>query len=177
VRALIELGVVGINIEDGRRSGKLVPSAVLAQNIAALRALARDTGVDLFINARTDVYFVAWDDGRARYEEAIRRAHEYVKAGADGIFVPGLENLDEIASMARTLARPLNVYAGYEGIPAVDALRRAGVRRVSLGGGPLQALLAHARRIATEALDEGTYAAMTADMLDNGEVNALFAHV
>ena len=37
---------------------------------------------------------------------------------------------------------------------------------MSLGCGPFQALLAHARRIATEALGEGTYTAMTADMLE-----------
>jgi 2-methylisocitrate lyase-like PEP mutase family enzyme len=87
---------------------------------------------------------------------------------------PGLDDLDEIAAMSRKLTRPLNVYAGYEGVPAVADLQRAGVRRVSLGCGPFQALLAHARRIATEALGEGTYTAMTADMLDNGDVNALF---
>jgi 2-methylisocitrate lyase-like PEP mutase family enzyme len=175
VRALIDVGVVGVNIEDGRLAGMLAPSSALAEKIAALRALARETGVDLFVNARTDAYFVAWDDPKARYAEALRRAQEYIEAGADGIFVPGLEDLDETARLSRALSRPLNVYAGYEGIASVDALVRAGVRRVSLGCGPLQALLAHARRIAAEALDAGTYSTMTAAMLGNGEVNALFA--
>jgi 2-methylisocitrate lyase-like PEP mutase family enzyme len=177
VRDLVELGVAGINIEDGRVEGKLAPSNALAQKIAALRALVSEMGADLFINARTDVYFVAWDDPRARYDAGRARAEEYIAAGADGVFVPGLDNLDEIAAMSRKLERPLNVYAGYEGVPPVADLKRAGARRVSLGCGPYQALLAHARRIATEALGEGTYAAMTADMLDNGAVNALFARV
>ncbi len=39
----------------------------------------------------------------------------YVAAGADGIFVPGLESLDEMARMARVLPRPLNIYISYGG--------------------------------------------------------------
>jgi 2-methylisocitrate lyase-like PEP mutase family enzyme len=177
VRALMEVGVVGVNIEDGRLpgAGKLMPAAVLCEKIAALRSLARETGVDLFINARTDAYFVPWDDPRARYAEAVRRARAFVEAGASGIFAPGLESIDDMERMAREIDRPLNVYAGYEGIPPVEALRSAGVRRVSLGCGPFQALLALARRIATETLTEGTYSAMTADMIDNGDLNSLFS--
>jgi 2-methylisocitrate lyase-like PEP mutase family enzyme len=174
VRGLIELGVVGINIEDGREAGRLAPSSGLVEKIVAIRSLARELDVDLFINARTDAYFVAWDDPRARYEEAVRRAEEYVNAGADGVFVPGLADPEEMARMSRAITRPLNIYAGYEGLPPVDALRRAGVRRVSLGCGPLQALLAQARTMARETLGDGTYGAMTSSMLSNSELNALF---
>jgi hypothetical protein len=39
----------------------------------------------------------------------------------------------------------------------------------------LQAALALTRRIALEALERGTYAAMTADMLSVGDANGLFA--
>lgn len=175
VRPLLQLGIVGINIEDGRVAGQLAPARALADKIAALRTLAREIDVDLFINARTDAYFVAWEDPRARYDEALRRIAEYVEAGADGVFVPGLEDVEEMARMSRAVARPLNIYAGYQGLPPVDALRRAGVRRVSLGCGPLQALLAQARAMARETLGAGTYTAMTASMLGNAEVNALFA--
>jgi 2-methylisocitrate lyase-like PEP mutase family enzyme len=103
----------------------------------------------------------------------VSRARIYVEAGADGIFVPGLESLEEIERMTREVARPLNIYAGYPGLPPVAALERAGVRRVSLGCGPFQAALALARRIAAETLNEGTYTAMTASMLSAGEVNNL----
>jgi len=72
------------------------------------------------------------------------------------------------------VASPLNIYAGYAGLPPVAALQRAGVRRVSLGCGPFQAALALARRVATEALNDGTYTAMTTSMLSAGEMNSLF---
>jgi 2-methylisocitrate lyase-like PEP mutase family enzyme len=174
VRALLELGVVGINIEDGREAGRLASSAALVEKIVAIRSLARELDVDLFVNARTDAYFVAWDDPDARYDEAVRRALEYVNAGADGVFVPGLEDPAEMTRMSRAITRPLNIYAGYEGIPPVDVLGRAGVRRVSLGCGPFQALLAQARTMARETLGTGTYGTMTSSMLSNSEVNALF---
>jgi 2-methylisocitrate lyase-like PEP mutase family enzyme len=80
-----------------------------------------------------------------------------------------------MARLAQAVKRPLNIYAGYAGLPPVADLRRAGVRRVSLGCGPFQAALALARRIATETLNEGTYAAMTTNMLSAGEVNKLFS--
>jgi 2-methylisocitrate lyase-like PEP mutase family enzyme len=180
VRALLELGVVGVNIEDGVTPGatELVPPGVLTEKISAIRAVAEEAGVRLFINARTDTYFVSTvegDDPVARYEETVRRAQMYIAAGADGIFVPGLASLEEITRMAKVLPRPLNIYAGYAGLPPVDELRRAGVRRVSLGCGPLQTALALAQRIATETLTEGTYTAMTANMLSAREANGLFS--
>jgi 2-methylisocitrate lyase-like PEP mutase family enzyme len=177
VRALLELGVVGVNIEDGVTPGttELVPPDVLTEKISAIRAVAEEAGVRLFINARTDTYFVPADDPVARYEDTVRRAQMYVAAGADGVFVPGLESLDEMTRMTRVLPRPLNIYAGYAGLPPVDELRRAGVRRVSLGCGPFQAALALAGRIATETLNGGTYTAMTTDMLSAREVNSLFS--
>lgn len=178
-RALLELGVVGINIEDGVAPGakELVPPGILAEKISAIRAVAEEFGVRLFINARTDTYFVSTVEGEdpvARYDEAVRRARIYVEAGADGIFVPGIESLEEMERMARETPRPLNIYAGYAGLPPVAALQRVGVRRVSLGCGPFQAALALARRVATEALNDGTYTAMTTSMLSVGEVNNLF---
>jgi len=177
VRALLELGVVGINIEDGLTPGakELAPPSALTEKISAIRAVAEEAGVRLFINARTDAYFAPTNDPGARYEDTVRRARMYVAAGADGIFVPGLESPEEMARLAQAIERPLNIYAGYGGLPPVAELRRAGVRRVSLGCGPFQAALALARRIATETLNEGTYTAMTTNMLSVGEANSLFS--
>src|SRR5262249_46464889 len=109
-----------------------------------------------------------------RYEDTVRRAQMYVAAGADGIFVPGLESPEEMARMAQAVERPLNIYAGYAGLPPVAELRRAGVRRVRLGCGPFQRPLALARSTATETLNEGTYTAMTTNMLPASEANSLF---
>jgi len=177
VRALLELGVVGINIEDGLTPGGKELAPPHTEKISAIRAVAEEAGVQLFINARTDTYLAPANDPDARYEETVRRALMYVAAGADGIFVPGLESPEEMARIAQVVPRPLNIYAGYAGLPRVDELRRAGIRRVSLGCGPLQAALSLARRIAIETLNEGSYAVMTADMLPAKEANSLFSQV
>jgi len=175
-RALLGLGIVGINIEDGLTPGanELASPDILTEKIAAIRAVAKEAGAPLFINARTDTYLAPANDPGARYEETVRRALMYIAAGADGVFAPGLEGLEEMSRIAQVLPRPLNIYAGYAGLPPAPELRRAGVRRVSLGCGPLQAALALVRRIATESLNEGTYTAMTTDMLSSREANSLF---
>jgi 2-methylisocitrate lyase-like PEP mutase family enzyme len=177
VRDLIELGVVGLNIEDGvsPATRQLQSPQVLHERIAALRALAAQRNVRLFINARTDVYLARHDDPADRFETALARARAYAAAGADGIFVPGMDRLDEIGRFARAIELPLNVYAGYAGVPEVEALGAAGVRRISLGCGPCQSALGLLDRIAHQTLTTGRYDAMTDGMASAAELNALFS--
>jgi 2-methylisocitrate lyase-like PEP mutase family enzyme len=179
VGALIELGAVGINIEDGVVSGTntLTDPAILSERIACARSVARHRGLPLFINVRIDAYFVAGTDAKTRLEETRTRALAYIAAGADGIFVPGLADLYDIADLASSLPVPLNIYTGYPGATTVADLQRAGVRRISLGCGPMQAAMAHLATIAREALNEGRFDTMGANMLTVGEANALFTPV
>jgi 2-methylisocitrate lyase-like PEP mutase family enzyme len=176
VKALIEVGAIGINIEDGTDdSGRtLAPPAELVEKIEAIRALAKVSGLPLFINARTDAYFLPTADPATRFADAVQRLRAYAAAGADGVFAPGLDDLDEIARLVKAVDRPVNIYAGYAGVPSVVELARVGVRRVSVGCGPMQALLAFARTIATELGTGRTYAAMTDSMLSVAEVNGMF---
>lgn len=173
VGALIDMGAAGINIEDGTRPGtrELAAAEVLCERIAAIRKL----DARFFINARTDAYFVPWDDPAARFAEALRRARLYAAAGADGIFVPGMSSLEEIERLSSAVGLPVNVYAGYAGAPAAEAFSRAGARRISLGCGPLQSALGLVGRIATEAFEHGRFGTMGEGMLSVGEINGLFA--
>ncbi|MET7291084.1 isocitrate lyase/phosphoenolpyruvate mutase family protein [Streptomyces griseoloalbus] len=117
-RELYALGAVGINLEDG-----LGPADRHAAKIAAVRAAAPG----LFVNARTDTYWLG--DG----EGTTRRLDAYLKAGAHGVFVPGLDDPRGIAALVRGLAGvPLNILYTPTG-PTVPHLADLGVRRVSLG--------------------------------------------
>ncbi len=60
--ALVAAGAAGINLEDGRADGSLVPVAEQCALIAAIKARVPD----LFVNARTDVYWLAGDRGARR---------------------------------------------------------------------------------------------------------------
>jgi 2-methylisocitrate lyase-like PEP mutase family enzyme len=176
--ALIDLGVVGVNIEDGVApdTHRLAAPEPWCERIAALRDVARAKGVpSFFINARSDTYFTPFDDPGERFAETLRRARLAIEAGANGVFVPGMDRIDDIARITRELPRPLNVYAGYAGVPPVAELARAGVHRVSLGCGPLQSALGLLQRLTTEALNDGRYDTQCAGMLSAREVNGLFA--
>jgi 2-methylisocitrate lyase-like PEP mutase family enzyme len=164
VRQVAAAGGVGINLEDGREDPEL-----LAAKIGAIRA----TGAPMFVNARCDVYLKQLGAAESRLVEAERRLARYVAAGADGVFVPGLVDLAGITHLAAVAGAPLNVLA-FAGAPSVPALAEAGVARVSIGCGPMQATLGLARRIAEEVLGPGTYGAMGDGALSVGEVNALF---
>jgi 2-methylisocitrate lyase-like PEP mutase family enzyme len=177
VGALLDLGVAGINIEDGVDGhGGLHRPDILASRISALRTLASARGQDLFINARTDVWLTpasgdAWCQGLAR-------ARLYIEAGADGIFVPGLGEAPTLRRLADAIDRPLNAYAGFAGAPGVDALAACGVRRISVGCAPLQAALALMRHVATEAFEHGRFfQTHGAEMLSGAELNRLFQPV
>ena len=90
-----------------------------------------------------------------RLDDVLARAETYAAAGADGLFVPGLLDLETIEAITSTVSLPVNVMVGEgarRGGPA-----RAGVRRVSLGMAVAQAAYTVARKAAVEALTDGTY--------------------
>lgn len=100
-------GLAGLHLEDqefpkrcGHLPGKrLVPTAEFCEKLAAATAARRDP--DFLIIARTDAR------GVTSYDDAVARAHAYLKAGADMIFPEALENRDELARFARDVPAPL----------------------------------------------------------------------
>lgn len=168
VSGVLAAGAVGVNIEDGTR-----PPAELAARLAAARQSADRAGADLFLNARIDTFLFGLGDPDTRLKETLARAHMYVDAGADGVFVPGVTDTATIAALARDISVPLNVMAG-PGAPTVAELGALGVARISLGSGVAQAAYAVARRAAQELFGTGDY-----DSLAQGiafpELNALLS--
>lgn len=175
VRAVLAAGAVGINLEDapGVNGALVLDADVQAARIAAGRTAAQAEGVDLFINARTDIYLKKVGDEATRFDETVRRATLYLAAGADGIFVPGVSDGPTIQKLAAAVGAPLNVIGG-PGVPSVPDLRALGVARVSVGPGLARAVMAHIRNAATEILDAGTYTSI-AEQVPSPEANALFA--
>ena len=122
-RELSVVGAVGINLEDG-----LGPAALHAEKIAAVKAAAPS----LFVNARTDTYWLGDRRSPALARETMARLDAYQQAGADGVFVPGLTDPDGIAALVKSLDVPLNILYSPTG-PTVARLGDLGVRRISLG--------------------------------------------
>jgi 2-methylisocitrate lyase-like PEP mutase family enzyme len=132
IRAVVEAGAVGVNLEDGRRDPELH-----ARKVAAARKAAEAVGVPLFINARTDIYLKRLAEGHAAYAEAVRRAELYRDAGADGIFVPGPTDDDLIGRLADAIELPLNIML-LPGLADAGRLQALGVRRLSSATAPFR---------------------------------------
>jgi len=137
VGRLIETGVAGLNIEDRVVGGEgLYPIAEHAARIAAVRTAAQAARVPLFINARTDVFFCGNKEPAGQLiEEALKRAAAYADAGADGLFVPGLEDPELIARVSARQPLPVNLMRTGDTISLAD-LAQAGAARISHGPGP-----------------------------------------
>jgi methylisocitrate lyase len=107
VRLLESAGVAGIHIEDqqlpkrcGHLSGKqLVEPEIMAAKLRAAVQARRDP--DFVLIARTDARSVTG------FEDAVRRAHLYLEAGADAVFPEALETADEFAAFAQAVHAPL----------------------------------------------------------------------
>jgi len=168
--AVVKAGAVGVNLEDRCDARRLFTPADQAARLAAARTAAADLGVPVWINARTDLYLGGGEhaDEAARLAEALGRAEVYAAAGADSLFVPGLVDLDAIATLA---AGPLPIAVmAWAGAPTVAQFAAAGAVRVSLGSGIAQAAYALAARAATELFTSGTYDA-TADAIPYDVMN------
>ena len=137
VSLAIDAGAVGCNLEDSfPATGKLRDTAEQADRIRHARQTADAANIRFFINARTDVFFQGPEQHEtAMVEEAIERAHAYAKAGADGLFAPGLADIALIARLAKDSPLPLNIMVG-DSTPPLRTLAELGVARVSYGPRP-----------------------------------------
>jgi 2-methylisocitrate lyase-like PEP mutase family enzyme len=158
-RGVLAAGAVGMNLEDTGDAGELLPVELQCERIRAARAAADGAGVPLVVNARTDTFGATGPAPAERPGEAVRRANAYLSAGADCAFVPWVTDRELVGRLAREIRGPLNVLAGPGALP-ISELERLGVRRVSVGSGPARAAYGHARRVALELRDRGTYEAL-----------------
>lgn len=171
IRLAIEAGLAGGNIED-LGSGGLYDAELGVERIAAAREAVDAGGTDFVLTARTDGLLL---DGSAPLDDSIRRANRYREAGADCLYVPGVNDLERIALLVREIDGPLNVVMGLgsTGLTA-GALADAGVVRLSLGGSIARAALGLVRQGARELRERGTLT-FASIQIPQAELNALFA--
>jgi 2-methylisocitrate lyase-like PEP mutase family enzyme len=173
VRALLDAGAVGMNLEDAASDMVLFDLAQQVERVQAAREAATAAGVPVVINARTDVYLMHEEgDAAGSFDEALRRLSAYRDAGANCLFLPGVRDGNIIARMVRSLGAPLNVLAG-PGLPSARDLENIGVARLSLGSGPMRAAMGLTRKIARELLETGTCTAMLDLAVPYREMNEL----
>src|SRR5205807_9590255 len=109
----------------------------LKSQVQVIEQIRSKTG--LVVNARTDIFHIG-DPGTC-FERTVERLNAYRKAGADCLFAPGVRGSETIGKLARAIDGPLNILASTVGLPPVAELEGLGVRRVSVGSGPMRAAM------------------------------------
>ena len=157
VTGLVEVGGVGCNIEDsdGLTGHTVYGHDDAVARIAAGVVAAKESGVPVVINARTDVFFPTNKHSDDPLAEAISRGNDFLAAGAACVFVPFTMDLDIIAKLVAGIDGPVNALV-VAGGPTVPELAGAGVARVSIGGGFSRVAYGMVKRGAEELRDQGT---------------------
>jgi 2-methylisocitrate lyase-like PEP mutase family enzyme len=173
VKAILETGAIGINIEDFAHATKtLYPVDRQVENVKAIRTLGNVVGVPLVINARTDALRFGVGDDEAKFEEAVRRAAAYRDAGADCVYPMGLTEAASIGRFVKELDFPINVMVR-KGLPSVNELERLGVARLSFGPSASYAAMGLLKRASNEVLGRGTYDNLVDGAIGFDELNSL----
>jgi 2-methylisocitrate lyase-like PEP mutase family enzyme len=166
VRQYERSGVAALHLEDQefpKRCGHLddkrvIATADMVQKIHA--AVDARTDDDFTIIVRTDALAVTgWDD-------SMRRCEEYVKAGADVLFVEALRTPEEVERAGRELDVPLlynYVETGKSPLLPAAELERLGFKIVIFPASALLSAVQAVKHVLGELRDKGT----TAHLLEN----------
>jgi 2-methylisocitrate lyase-like PEP mutase family enzyme len=156
IRRATAAGAVGGSIEDatGRGDAPLYELVHAAERIAAAAQIVRSLDVPFTLTARAENYLV----GRPDLADTITRLQAYQAAGADVLYAPGLTRTDDIATVVRSLDRPVNVLGGLAGARlSLADLSGLGVRRVSVGSLLSRAAFGAFLRASSEMYERGTF--------------------
>lgn len=168
IAKVIGAGAVGVNLEDGR-----VDADTHARKVEAAREAAAKAGVNLFINARTDVFLKALVPPEEMLAETLRRAALYRAAGASGLFAPFAVAESDISTLAAECGMPLNVITK-PGVPPAARLEALGARRLSSGTGLARAALNGLKAATADWLARGDSDALSAAGGEPTDYNKLF---
>jgi 2-methylisocitrate lyase-like PEP mutase family enzyme len=172
-RGLVEIGAVGLNLEDATEGG-LMPIDRFVDKIDAVRSVAEETGVPLVLNARVDVYIGQIGEPDTRLEHAIERGRAYRQAGADCIFVPAVVDATTIEALVDGIGGCVSVLASQHS-PTVAELARLGVARISIGSATYLVAVSHAKRVAEEIYGMGTFASLAERTVTHADAQTLLA--
>lgn len=136
IERLLEAGAVGLNVEDTVHSqGRMREPQEHADYIGALRQASDAAGVDVVVNARTDVFLKAHEFGDP-VSETLSRLRLCEEAGARCVYPVGVPDEPALQTLLDGLSGPVNVIASPRSGSSVGGLadlQRLGVHRVTFG--------------------------------------------
>jgi 2-methylisocitrate lyase-like PEP mutase family enzyme len=157
IRLAAEAGLVGASIEDcpSDRPESIYDLDLAVERIRAASEAARALAFPFTLTARAENFIV----GRPDLADTIRRLQGFQNAGADVLFAPGVTRPEDVASIVRSVDRPVNVLAGLPGMNLTLAdLTDLGVKRISVGGALRRLATAAVMHATREIIEHGTFA-------------------
>ena len=134
INQIIDTGVAGINIEDSKdKEGAIRDMNEQCERIAIVRETAKKRGLHLVINARIDYFMSRTNKSISEVtDEVIKRADEYIKAGADLVYPVGVLDLKTIKTLRQAINSPINILGSHRTIP-LQTMQELGINRVTFG--------------------------------------------
>jgi 2-methylisocitrate lyase-like PEP mutase family enzyme len=170
IRFAAAAGVAGGSIEDMSPRRAIYDRDHAAERIRAAAEVARSLSFPFTLTARAENYLV----GKPDLKDTIERLQAYQIAGADVLYAPGLTSKEEIATLVRSVDRPVNVVMGLQGVQLnLEELSAIGVKRVSVGSALSRSAFGAFLRAAQEMRDRGTFT-FAAEAIGFGELSAMF---
>lgn len=155
IRAAVATGIAGISIEDstGDQASPLYDFEVAVKRVRAARRAIDESGTGVVLTARSEGFVV----GRPDIDETVRRLRAYSEAGADCLYAPRIETVDQVAAVVSAVApKPVNLLINSPFMTVAEAAA-LGVRRISVGGTLARAAWGALLTAATEIADDGTF--------------------
>jgi 2-methylisocitrate lyase-like PEP mutase family enzyme len=155
VKLAAATGIAGLSIEDssGDPVEPLYEFDLAVDRIRAARRAIDESGTGIVLTGRSEG-FVA---GRPDIDETIRRLRAYAEAGADCLYAPRIDTVEQISAVVAAVSpKPVNLLINAPFI-TVSGAASLGVRRISVGGTLARTAWAGFLRAAQEIAGEGTF--------------------
>lgn len=171
VAEIIQVGVVGINLEDGLH-GPIRSIEDATARLRAARDAAAKEGVPIVLNARCDIFHLQTGEEHTRFAAAVERCKAYLAAGADCVYPFGLRDPATIAAFVKSVGAPVNI-TGRPGMPDAAAFERMGVARITIASAPALVAISAIRELAADLRANGGFEKLGAT-LRHPDVQKLF---
>lgn len=132
ISRLAKAGVVGINIEDSviiEGTRRLLNAEDFFEKLNTIIEKLKEQDIEIFINVRIDPFLLGVENA---VEETLQRMKIIEKAGADGIFVPCITEIQDMQDVIHAAQLPFSVMCMPD-LPDFKTLRELGVKRISSG--------------------------------------------
>jgi 2-methylisocitrate lyase-like PEP mutase family enzyme len=155
VKLAVATGIAGLSIEDSSGDGlePLYGFQLAVERVRAARQAIDETGTGVVLTGRSEGFVV----GRPDIEETIQRLRAYAEAGADCLYAPRINTVEQVSSIIAAVSpKPVNLLINAPFVTASEAAC-LGVRRISVGGTLARTAWNGFLKAANEIAEAGTF--------------------